>query len=52
MVGALVAGGAGRELCDAEVHEALRRRSLARLRRAVEPVEPRALARLVAEWQG
>jgi ATP-dependent Lhr-like helicase len=52
VAGALVPGGTGRELCDTEVQDALRRRSLARLRRAVEPVEPRALARLLTEWQG
>jgi ATP-dependent Lhr-like helicase len=50
--GAFLPGGTGRELCDREVLDALRRRSLAKLRRAVEPVEPRALARLVLEWQG
>ncbi len=41
-----------RELCDREVLEALRRKSLAKLRRAVEPVEPRALARLAARVAG
>ena len=30
----------------------LRRRSLAKLRREVEPVEPRALARFLPAWQG
>ena len=30
----------------------LRRRSLARLRREVEPVEPRALGRFLPRWQG
>ena len=33
-------GGAEREWCDPEVLRQLRRRSLARLRREVEPVEP------------
>src|SRR6266511_1362483 len=38
-------GGAEREWCDPDVLRALRRRSLARLRHEVEPVEPAALAR-------
>ncbi len=45
-------GGAEREWCDAEVLRQLRRRSLARLRREVEPVEPAALGRFLPEWQG
>jgi len=44
--------GAEREWCDAEVLRLLRRRSLARLRREVEPVEPAALARFLPEWHG
>ena len=36
--------GSGTEWCDAEVLRRLRRRSLARLRQEVEPVEPEALA--------
>ena len=44
-------GGIGREWCDAAVLQALRRRSLARLRRQVEPAEPAALARLLLDWQ-
>jgi ATP-dependent helicase Lhr and Lhr-like helicase len=44
-------GGAGREWCDAEVLRALKRRSLARLRKEVEPVDPAALARFSLEWQ-
>ena len=36
-------GGVGREYCDADVLRQLRRRSLAMLRREVEPVEPEAL---------
>ena len=44
-------GGRGREWCDAEVLAVLRRRSLARFRRQVEPAEPQALARLLVEWQ-
>ncbi|NYD42172.1 ATP-dependent Lhr-like helicase [Nocardioides panaciterrulae] len=43
--------GSGTEWCDAEVLRRLRRRSLARLRKEVEPVEPAALARFLAAWQ-
>ncbi len=45
-------GGAEREWCDPDVLRQLRRRSLARLRREVEPVEPVALARFLPDWQG
>ena len=45
-------GGAEREWCDPEVLRQLRRRSLARLRREVEPVDPAALGRFLPEWQG
>ena len=45
-------GGSEREWCDPEVLRQLRRRSLARLRHAVEPVEPAALARFLPAWQG
>jgi ATP-dependent helicase Lhr and Lhr-like helicase len=45
-------GGSGREWCDGEVLQTIRRRSLARLRKEVEPVEPAVLARLVTTWQG
>ena len=45
-------GGAEREWCDPEVLRQLRRRSLARLRREVEPVEPAALGRFLPAWQG
>jgi ATP-dependent helicase Lhr and Lhr-like helicase len=41
-----------REWCDAEVLRRIRRRSLAALRREVEPVEPEALARFMPAWQG
>ncbi|MGZ6827370.1 MAG: Lhr family ATP-dependent helicase, partial [Mycobacteriales bacterium] len=43
--------GSGSEWCDAEVLRKLRRRSLARLRQEVEPVEPEALGRFLAAWQ-
>ena len=45
-------GGSGAEWCDAEVLRRLRRRSLARLRREVEPVAADALARFLPAWQG
>ena len=43
-------GGRGREWCDAEVLRAVRQRSLARLRKEVEPVEPAALGRFLVGW--
>ena len=43
--------GIGTEWCDAEVLRRLRRRSLARLRQEVEPVDPEALARFLPAWQ-
>ncbi len=43
--------GSGSEWCDAEVLRKLRRRSLARLRKEVEPVEPESLARFLGAWQ-
>jgi ATP-dependent Lhr-like helicase len=45
-------GGTGLEWCDAEVLRMLRRRSLAKLRKEVEPVPPEALARFLPQWQG
>ena len=45
-------GGVGREYCDADVLRQLRRRSLAMLRREVEPVEPETYARFIQAWHG
>ncbi len=45
-------GGSGREWCDPDVLQSIRRRSLARLRKEVEPVEPAIFGRLLASWQG
>jgi ATP-dependent helicase Lhr and Lhr-like helicase len=45
-------GGVGLEWCDAEVLRSMRRRSLARLRKEVEPAPPQALARFLPAWQG
>ena len=42
--------GAGSEWCDAEVLRMLRRRSLAALRREIEPVAPRVLAAFLPRW--
>jgi ATP-dependent Lhr-like helicase len=44
-------GGRGTEWCDAEVLRRLRRLSIARLRKEIEPVEPAALARFLPAWQ-
>ena len=44
--------GREREWCDPEVLRTLRQRSLAALRREVEPVEAPVLARFLPEWQG
>jgi ATP-dependent helicase Lhr and Lhr-like helicase len=45
-------GGSRREWTEAEVLRQLRRRSLAKLRREVEPVDQAVLGRLVTTWQG
>jgi ATP-dependent Lhr-like helicase len=45
-------GGQQREWCDAQVLATVRRRSLARLRHAVEPVDLPALGRMLTQWQG
>ncbi|MEX2458688.1 MAG: DEAD/DEAH box helicase, partial [Actinomycetota bacterium] len=45
-------GGAHREWIDAEVLRRLRRRSLAALRKEVEPVPAEVLARFTSAWQG
>ncbi|MEU1605094.1 ATP-dependent helicase [Micromonospora matsumotoense] len=41
----------GTQWCDAEVLRLLRRRSLAALRREIEPVPPRVLAGFLPRWQ-
>jgi ATP-dependent Lhr-like helicase len=45
-------GGLHSEWCDAEILRQIRRKSLARLRREVEPVEQYTLARFLTHWQG
>jgi Lhr-like helicase len=50
--GGFIPGGIHREWCDAEMLRLIRRKSLARLRKEVEPVEQHTLARLLTHWQG
>jgi len=50
--GGFLPGGLHREWCDAEMLRLIRRKSLAKLRREVEPVEQHTLARLLTHWQG
>jgi ATP-dependent Lhr-like helicase len=50
--GALRPAGAGAELCDPEVLRMLRRRTLARLRREVSPLDRTAFARFLPRWHG
>jgi ATP-dependent Lhr-like helicase len=45
-------GGVHREWCEQEALRTIRRKSLARLRKEVEPVEQKTLARLFTRWQG
>ena len=45
-------GGRGREWCDADVLRTVRQRSLARLRKEVEPVDATALGRFLVHWHG
>jgi ATP-dependent Lhr-like helicase len=44
--------GSGREWCDPDVLQSVRRRSLAKLRKQVEPVDAAVFGRLVTNWQG
>ena len=45
-------GGQHQEWCESSVLTAVRRRSLAKLRHEVEPVELPVLGRLLTQWQG
>jgi ATP-dependent Lhr-like helicase len=45
-------GGTGREWIDVGVLRRVRRRSLAKVRHELEPVEPAVLARFATTWQG
>ena len=48
--GEFTPGGRAREWCDAEVLRSLKRRSLAKLRKEIEPVEHAALGRFLVQW--
>ncbi len=50
VVGEFRPGGIAREFCDVDVLRQLRRRSLAALRKEVEPVEQEAFARFLTAW--
>ena len=52
VVGEFRPEGVSREFCDVDVLRQLRRRSLAALRKEVEPVEQEAFARFLAAWHG
>jgi ATP-dependent Lhr-like helicase len=52
VVGEFRPDGVTREYCDVDVLRQLRRRSLAALRREVEPVEQEAFARFLPAWHG
>ncbi|HVT97969.1 MAG TPA: hypothetical protein VHE33_10715, partial [Acidobacteriaceae bacterium] len=43
---------AGREYCDAESLRLIRNKSLARLRKQIEPADPHIFARFETHWQG
>ena len=45
-------GGVEREWCDVDVLRRIRRRSLAALRREVEPVDAATFGRFLPAWQG
>lgn len=48
--GEFVPGQIGQEWCDSNVLKTIKRRTLAALRKEVEPVEPDALARFLPDW--
>lgn len=52
VAGQFRAGGHEREFCSPDVLRLIRRRSLAALRREIEPVSPLVLARYLPGWQG
>ncbi len=45
-------GGMHREFCDAESLRLIRAKSLSRLRKEIEPAEPRLFARFATHWHG
>ena len=50
--GEFLPGGRGREWTDIEVLRKLKQRSLAKLRKQIEPVEPHRYASFLIDWQG
>jgi ATP-dependent Lhr-like helicase len=50
--GEFLPGGQEREWCDKNVLRMIKQRSLAKLRKAIEPAPPEAFARLTVGWQG
>src|SRR5260370_41439569 len=52
MEGEFRPGGTDREWIDPDVLRSLRRRSLARLRHEIEPVDADALGRFLVSWHG
>ena len=44
--------GVHREWCDPDVLQQMRRKTLARLRREVEPAAQQTFARMLSRWQG
>ena len=50
--GAFLPEGTKEEWCTPDIIRRIRRRSLAKLRSAVEPVQPDALSRFTLDWQG
>jgi ATP-dependent Lhr-like helicase len=52
VVGEFLPGQTGREWCEAAVLRRIKSKSLARLRKQIEPVPPEALARFIPVWQG
>jgi ATP-dependent Lhr-like helicase len=52
VAGEFTPGRAGREFCGASMLRTIRRRSLAALRREVEPAPQALLAQFLPEWQG
>jgi ATP-dependent Lhr-like helicase len=52
VAGEFLPGQGGRQFCGSAMLRTIRRRSLAALRREVEPVPQQVLARFLPEWQG
>jgi ATP-dependent Lhr-like helicase len=50
--GEFLPGGSGREWCDSAVLRRMKSRSLAAVRKQIEPAPPEALARFLPAWQG